>query len=70
MTTTATYSVTGMTCSHCGAAVRDEVARLDGVTNVDVELATGTVTVASNRAVDHGAIAMAVEEAGYEVSPR
>ena len=32
MTTTATYTVTGMTCAHCVAAVTEEVGQLDGVT--------------------------------------
>ena len=70
MTTTATFSVTGMTCGHCVAAVQDEVAKVDGVTGVDVELATGTVTVASDRSLPDDAVAAAVEEAGYEVVPR
>jgi copper ion binding protein len=68
MSATATYSVTGMTCGHCVAAVRDEVGKVDGVTGVDVELATGTVTIESERPVDPGAVAAAVEEAGYEVT--
>jgi copper ion binding protein len=70
MTTTATFSVTGMTCDHCVAAVQGEVAKVDGVTGVDVELATGTVTVASARPLPDDAVAAAVEEAGYEVMPR
>jgi copper ion binding protein len=70
MTTTATFAVTGMTCGHCVAAVQDEVAKVDGVTGVDVELATGTVTIASDRPLPDDAVAAAVEEAGYEVMPR
>jgi copper ion binding protein len=70
MTTTATFAVTGMTCGHCVAAVQDEVAKVDGVTGVDVELATGTVTIASDRPLPDDAVALAVEEAGYEVMPR
>jgi copper ion binding protein len=67
MNTTATFDVTGMTCGHCVASVRAEVAKVDGVTTVDAELATGTVTVESDRPVDAAAIAAAVKEAGYEV---
>jgi copper ion binding protein len=70
LTTTATFSVTGMTCGHCVAAVQDEVTKVDGVTGVDVELATGTVIVASVRPLPDDAVAAAVEEAGYEVMPR
>jgi copper ion binding protein len=67
MSTTATYIVTGMTCAHCVASVREEVAEVDGVTGVDVELASGTVTVECARPIDPAAVTAAVEEAGYEV---
>ena len=66
--TTTTVTVIGMTCDHCVAAVRDEVAKLDGVTRVDVELGTGAVTVESEGPVDERALAAAVDEAGYEVA--
>ena len=39
--TTSIYTVVGMTCDHCVAAVTGELGRLDGVTHVDVDLATG-----------------------------
>jgi len=68
MSTTATYTVSGMTCSHCVASVRAEVGKVDGVTGVDVELATGTVTIESDGPVDPGDVSAAVEEAGYEVT--
>jgi copper ion binding protein len=68
MSTTATYTVSGMTCSHCVASVREEVGKVDGVTGVDVELATGTVTIESDGPVDPGDVSAAVEEAGYEVT--
>jgi copper chaperone len=67
--TTTTYTVTGMTCDHCVAAVRDEVGKVDAVTSVGVELASGTVTVESERPVDPAAVRAAVAEAGYEVAP-
>jgi copper chaperone len=68
MTTTASYIVSGMTCDHCVAAVREEVGNIDGVTGVDVDLDTGIVTVASHGPVDPAAVAVAVDEAGYEVT--
>jgi copper chaperone len=67
--TTTTYTVTGMTCDHCVAAVRDEVGKVDAVTSVGVELASGTVTVESERPVDPAAVSVAVAEAGYAVAP-
>lgn len=68
MSTTSTYTVTGMTCSHCVASVREEVTKVDGVNAVDVELATGTVIVQSEGPVDRAAVVAAVDEAGYEVT--
>jgi copper ion binding protein len=68
MTTTKTYTVTGMTCSHCVDAVSAEVGRIPAVTAVDVDLSTGAVTVSSEQPVDDDAVATAVDEAGYEVA--
>ena len=70
MTTTASYTVTGMTCGHCVTAVTEEVTQLPGVTGVEVDLATGGLTVTSEQPVDETAVRAAVEEAGYEVSGR
>lgn len=61
------YAVRGMTCDHCVAAVTAEVSQIDGVTGVDVDLATGTVTVASAAAPDEESVRAAVDEAGYEL---
>jgi copper chaperone len=70
VTTTASYTVTGMTCGHCVTAVTEEVTSLPGVTGVEVDLATGGLTVTSEQPVDEAAVRTAVEEAGYEVSGR
>jgi copper chaperone len=67
---TATYTVVGMTCGHCVTAVTAEVSQLPGVTGVDVELASGGLTVTSEAPVDETAVRAAVEEAGYEVADR
>ena len=66
---TSTYTVTGMTCGHCVRSVTEEVGRIEGVTKVDVDLASGRVTVESEGPVDDTAFAAAVDEAGYEVAP-
>ncbi|WP_327045330.1 copper ion binding protein [Microbispora sp. NBC_01189] len=65
--TTATYTVTGMTCGHCVSSVKEEVGEVPGVTGVEVDLAAGLVTVESDDPLDTAAIRAAVEEAGYEV---
>lgn len=66
--TTNTYAVTGMTCEHCVRAVTEEVSSLDGVSEVAVDLPTGSVTVTSNGPLDRDAVASAVDEAGYELA--
>ena len=65
--TTTTYTVQGMTCGHCVNAVSAEVATLAGVTDVDVDLASGKVTVTSEQPLDTEAVRAAVDEAGYEL---
>jgi len=65
---TATYTVKGMTCGHCVSSVKEEVSEVPGVTGVEVDLATGSLTVASEAPVDAAKIVAAVEEAGYEVA--
>jgi len=63
-----TFTVTGMTCGHCVASVTSEVSKLNGVTKVDIDLATGSVRVESKQSLDPVEFAAAVEEAGYEVA--
>ena len=64
----ATYSVEGMTCSHCVESVTAEVGKVPGVVGVSVDLERGEVTVSSEQHVDDAAVRAAVEEAGYEVA--
>ena len=66
--TTATWTVTGMTCGHCVASVTEEVSEVPGVTDVAVELESGLLTVTSDAPVDDDAVRAAVAEAGYAVS--
>jgi copper chaperone CopZ len=61
-----TYVVAGMTCAHCVLSVREEVEALAGVEGVDVDLASGRLTVAGEGFADAD-VSAAVAEAGYEV---
>ena len=67
---TASFTVVGMTCGHCVSAVTEEVSALPGVTAVDVDLASGGLTVTGEAPVDESAVRAAVEEAGYTVAGR
>ena len=62
------YTVTGMTCGHCVAAVSAELGTLPGVRDVKVDLESGLVTVASDQPLDREAVRAAVDEAGYELT--
>lgn len=66
--TTSTYTVTGMTCEHCVGAVRDELGRLPGVTEVAVDLGSGQVTVISEGPLATDDVRAMVDEAGYELA--
>jgi len=66
--TTSTYTVSGMTCGHCVSAVSGEIGALPGVTAVEVDLATGLVTVTSGQPLDVAAVRAAVDEAGYALA--
>lgn len=67
--TTTTFTVVGMTCGHCVAAVSAEVGKLPGVSDVQVDLGTGAVTVASTGPLARDQLAAAVDEAGYDLAP-
>jgi copper chaperone CopZ len=73
MSQTTTFSVDGMTCGNCVKHVTEELAALPGVTDVQVQLVTGgssPVTVTSDAPLSDEAVAAAVDEAGYAVTPR
>jgi copper chaperone CopZ len=62
---TLSFTVPGMTCGHCEAAVRGEISKLSGVTDVTVDLGTKVVVV-SGADLDQALIFAAVDEAGFE----
>jgi copper ion binding protein len=62
------YIVSGMTCAHCVASVSEEIGDIDGVSGVRVDLATGRVTVTSDRTLSRPEVQSAVVEAGYELA--
>lgn len=69
--TTTTLKVNGMTCGHCVKAVTEELTALDGVSDVDVDLApesVSTVTVTSTAPLSDDDIAAAIDEAGYDLA--
>jgi copper ion binding protein len=67
-TQTAQFTVTGMTCGHCVASVTEEVSDISGVTDVEVDLATGALSVTSDQPLSEADVKAAVEEAGYQLA--
>lgn len=65
MSVTSTHQVGGMTCDHCVRSVRQEVSAIPGVTEVEVDLGSGKVTVTSESDLDSDALGHAIDEAGY-----
>ena len=62
---TSEYTVTGMTCENCERHIREEVARIPGVTDVAVSRETRRLAVTAGAPVDDDAVLAAVDEAGY-----
>lgn len=65
------FNVTGMTCSACSARVEKNVAKLDGVEKVTVNLLTNSMQVEYEEAVvSEEKIIDTVVRAGYGASPK
>ena len=63
-----TYTVDGMSCGHCKAAVEEEVGRVPGVESVAADLDSKLVVVRGD-GLDDGALRAAIDEAGYAAAP-
>jgi copper chaperone len=62
------FTISGMTCQHCVASVTEEVTELPGVTEVDVDLASGRLHVVGDVTAEQ--VQAAVAEAGsYTAQP-
>jgi copper chaperone len=61
------YTVEGMSCAHCRAAVTEEVEQVGGVAAVEVDLESKQVVV-RGESVSDGAVREAIREAGYEAA--
>ena len=62
-----TYTVTGMSCAHCKAAVTDGLLVVAGVADVSVDLDTKQVVVKGTD-LDDEVLRAAIVEAGYEAT--
>ena len=60
------YSVPGISCDHCKQAIEAEVAKLDGVDTVRVDIEAKTVEVEGEASPED--VRAVIEEAGYEIA--
>ena len=61
------YSVPGISCGHCRMAITGEVTKVAGVSAVDVDLESKTVTV-NGVGFNDAAVRDAIDEAGYDIA--
>ncbi len=66
-TETRAYTVEGMTCEHCRAAVSQSVSAVSGVDGVDIDLRGGRLEVRGD-SVEDAEVEAAVRDAGYRVA--
>jgi copper chaperone len=64
---TLTYTVPGIHCEHCEMSIREEIAEVPGVQDVDVDLESKVVIV-HGRDLSDELLRAAIEEAGYEAA--
>jgi copper chaperone len=61
--------VKGMSCQHCVMSVTKALNQLEGIKNVQVDLAKGEVRFDNTKGVASNQIEKTIEDAGYEVVP-
>lgn len=62
-----TLTIKGMMCAHCQKHVHDALAKMDGVTDVTVDLEGGKADVKASREIPQEDFLKVIEEAGYEL---
>ncbi|HCV35567.1 MAG: heavy metal-associated domain-containing protein [Acidimicrobiales bacterium] len=65
MTTKRIYSVPDMSCDHCVQAIKGQMASVEGVMDLIIDLDTKTVTVTGG---DDTAVTAAIDDAGFDVA--
>jgi len=60
--------VEGMSCGHCAQSIKKNVSDIQGVSKVDVDMETKTVTVDFDPGIiEIEAVVETIEDQGYEV---
>jgi copper chaperone len=61
--------VKGMSCQHCVMSVTKALGQLEGIKNVQVDLAKGEVRFDNSKEIASNRVEKAISDAGYEVIP-
>ena len=59
--------IEGMSCNHCVMAVTKTLEKIDGVSDVSVDLDKGVATYNETKPVDESVLRGEIEKAGYKV---
>ena len=62
-----TVKVRGMSCQHCVMSVTNALGQLEGIKNVQVDLAKGEVRFDNSKEIASSRIEKAIQDAGYQV---
>ena len=62
-----TLKIEGMMCAHCQKHVHDALAKMDGVTDVTVDLEGGRADVKATHDIPEADFRKVIEDAGYEL---
>ncbi len=62
-----TLKIEGMMCQHCQKHVHDALAKMDGVTEVEVSLEDKSAEVTSTKEISSADFAKVISDAGYEL---
>jgi copper chaperone len=63
-----TIRIKGMTCRHCVMAVTKALGGIDGIKEVQVDLAKGEAAFTEEKPVDRQLIRARIAKAGFEVA--
>jgi copper chaperone len=64
---TSVLKVKGMSCQHCVMSVTKALTQLEGIKNVQVDLAKGEVRFDNTKSITSDQIQKVIEDAGYQV---
>ena len=62
------YHVPDITCQHCVSSITQELSKIPGVRDIDVDLTKKVVTVEADETVTATQIRAGIEEAGYDIT--